>query len=421
MSVLTRRRAFGFTLLAFAVVAMGPSCANSETTAETGRSGERTLHVRQLVSPASDGSRLPRFAQGPHGGLVMSWVEESETDLNPTARWCFATWDGEAFSEPHQIAEGQDWFLNWVDLPGLQWLGGTQWAGHYLQRSSTETYDYHVRVVRSADDGRNWSAPVTLHVDEGPGEHGFVAWTSVGEGRALAGWLDGRGVVASTGEGATALYTRTVKADGELGPEVCVDDRVCDCCPTAAASLDDGSILVAYRDRGSDELRDISIVRLREGEAPQSIWSSRDGWTIAGCPVNGPALAVTGNLVGVAWFTMGADAHARVLAALSADGGRSFAAPQLIAQGPVQGRVDAVFDSDGRLVVTWLQATSENSTWCLALLDRDGGLLASEIVVFNPSSSDAGLARLARSGDSLLFAYTEHGDSPRVLVDELWW
>ena len=49
-----------------------------------------------------------------------------------------------------------------------------------------------------------------------------------------------------------------------------------------------------YRDRTEAEIRDIAIVRLVDG-----IWSdpalvSADGWEIAGCPVNGPAIDSAG-------------------------------------------------------------------------------------------------------------------------------
>ena len=421
MRILNRTTISRFAISALVASMTLLACAGP-TIEDIAPSGSSALHVRELASPAPEGSSLPRLTPGPRGGLSLSWIEESETESGVTARWRFATWEGDAFSSPREIAEGQDWFVNWVDLPALQWLGGTRWVGHYLQRASSGAYDYHVRVVRSADGGASWSPSVRLHEHEGPGEHGFVSWTDLGDGRALAAWLDGRGVHGDAGEiGATALYARIVGGDGELGPEIRLDDRVCDCCSTAAVALDDGGVLVAYRDRGSEELRDIALVRWRDGEEPRVVWKSGDGWTIAGCPVNGPALAADGGLVGVAWFTMGADAQARVLAVLSTDGGRSFGAPRLLARGPVQGRVDAAIDSGGLLVVTWLETTSEESAWKVARLDPRRDVAAAEVVIATHSSREAGVARVARSGEALLFAHTDGLDPPRVAVHELRW
>ena len=64
-----------------------------------------------------------------------------------------------------------------------------------------------------------------------------------------------------------ALYAGLIEADGRVAHEVQVDDRVCDCCQTACAVLDDGTVVIAYRDRSEDERRDISIRRGRLGRA----------------------------------------------------------------------------------------------------------------------------------------------------------
>ena len=58
-----------------------------------------------------------------------------------------------------------------------------------------------------------------------------------------------------------------------------VDDRVCDCCQTAAALTSDGPVVV-YRDRTEDEIRDIHISRLIDGAWTESRAVSDDGWYI---------------------------------------------------------------------------------------------------------------------------------------------
>ena len=85
-----------------------------------------------------------------------------------------------------------------------------------------------------------------------------------------------------------------------------IDARVCDCCGTAAVALADGGLLV-YRDRSVGDVRDIAIVRIRDGgfEPPRIVHA--DGWVIRGCPVNGPALAMRDDRVAVLWFTAAGD------------------------------------------------------------------------------------------------------------------
>src|SRR5690606_7437425 len=86
------------------------------------------------------------------------------------------------------------------------------------------------------------------------------------------------------------------------------------------------------------EIRDIRIVRF-DGQAwtpPRPVHA--DGWHFAGCPVNGPAVAAQGPRVWVAWYTE-AGGWPELRAAVSQDGGDSFAAPVTLVRGPRRRRV----------------------------------------------------------------------------------
>jgi len=100
------------------------------------------------------------------------------------------------------------------------------------------------------------------------------------------------------------LRTAQITASGIIEGETLLDPRVCDCCPTATVLCPDGSVLVAYRDRSEEEVRDIAVTRYKGGAWSTPRVVHRDEWKIAGCPVNGPALAVSDSLVALAWFTM---------------------------------------------------------------------------------------------------------------------
>ncbi|MFN0006847.1 MAG: sialidase family protein [Planctomycetota bacterium] len=393
------------------------------------------FRVEPLPSPAPPGSRLPNLSTGPDARIRASWVEEEDLGAAGTrAKLKVSRLDEDGWSAPVAVASGTDWFVNWTDFPTVVPLDARHLLAQFLQRSGEGSYDYHVEIARSSDGGQTWSEPARLHSHAGAGEHGFVSIVPIGSGAAAAVWLDGRNAGehgGADGEGAMRLYARTVGADGVLGEELVLDDRVCDCCPTAAVRAADGALVVAYRDRSKDEVRDISVVRVDEdrlrrpgpsGPPLRTAWGSADGWKIAGCPVNGPALAVAGRRIGIAWFTMDANGRGRVLCAFSKDDGKSFSSPVTIADERAHGRVDAEFDDAGRFVVTWLMVGEDRAEWRVARVAPEPGL---RLDVFTVASAEpsrmSGLARLTRDAKGMVFAWTEPGEKPRVGMRRLAW
>lgn len=357
--------------------------------------------------------------------MVLTWVEERSSDSDASsAELLFARWAHGQWTQPSVIASGLRWFVNWADFPSLAVLDERHWIAHYLERSAQGTYDYNVQVVRSVDGGRSWNDAARLHTDPGPGEHGFVSLVPLRNQSWAAVWLDGRQTHETDetmGHASMALYARSIGVGGEFGPEILLDERVCDCCQTTAVETADGALLVAYRDRSADEVRDISIVRLTTANSAERIWRSDDGWKIPGCPVNGPVLAIAGERIGLVWFTLGSDSRARVLCALSSDSGGSFSTPTTLAGDRAVGRVDAAFDGAGRLVVTWLEGDGSSSEWRVARVDRQARVLDEHAVVTTTDARESGLARLAWDGSGMLFAFTEAGEVPRVAVRRLLW
>jgi hypothetical protein len=187
-------------------------------------------------------------------------------------------------------------------------LGDGTLFAHWLARSGPGKYAYGVRLARSLDGGRAWKHSVVPHRDRTQTEHGFVSMMPWDEGSVGVVWLDGRNTGGPEPAGHTpstaamALVHSTLDRNGRLGPETVLDDRVCDCCQTDMARAD-GAVVVVYRDRSQEEVRDMSVVRFAGGHwsAPRPL--AHDGWQIDGCPVNGPAITASGGAVAVAWFT----------------------------------------------------------------------------------------------------------------------
>jgi hypothetical protein len=370
--------------------------------------------VVEIESPAAPGSGEPNLAAGPDGRVYLTWVERREEGGHALR---FAVLDGERWSEPGTIATGDDWFVNWADFPSLAVLPGGGLAAHWLQKSGPGTYAYDVRIARSGDGGRTWSAPVTPHRDGTQTEHGFVSmWPEAGDSVAAV-WLDGRGFTADGHDPANEMmlmYTR-IGPGGGPGAEHLLDDRICDCCQTSAVVTSRGP-LVVYRDRSPEEIRDISVVRRVDGAWTPPAPVHRDGWEIAACPVNGPFASAEGERVAVAWFTAARDT-ARVNVAFSDDAGATFAPPVRVDGGAPVGRVAVQLLDDGSALVSWLERMDDDRAAVrVRRVSRDGALGAPQTVAESSGARSSGFPRMVRAGDRVVFAWTASGDPSRVRV-----
>ena len=84
-----------------------------------------------LQSPAGPNSGQSHLAITTSGQVVMSWVESA----TESATLKFATLNGTGWSEPHTVAQGADWFVNWADFASVTPITETLWAAHWLVRS----------------------------------------------------------------------------------------------------------------------------------------------------------------------------------------------------------------------------------------------------------------------------------------------
>ena len=372
------RMPLSLLVLVPAIVLAG--CGPSSPAAEAGTAATATAPAAaepaiELVAtpwplPSPDGAAQPDLVVAPDGSLLLSWIEPD--GAGHAVR--FARHDDGAWSSPLTIARGDDWFVNWADTPHIvATADGALWA-HWLRKSAAATYAYDVVLARSGDGGAAWSAPLVVNDDGTPTEHGFASlWAASPDSIGIA-WLDGRETAGGHGghgggHGAGAMTLRTLRLDAALArhDETRLDASTCDCCQTSAALAADG-MLLAYRDRTAEEVRDIAVVH-HDGarwSAPRIVHA--DDWTMPACPVNGPAIAARGDDAVVAWYT-GAGGTPRVRAARSDDAGRTFAAPlELDAGEAVLGRVDVALDARGAWVA-WLREDATGQALRLVRLD----------------------------------------------------
>jgi hypothetical protein len=374
--------------------------------------------LTELPVPAQAGSSTPFVAVRNDRDLLLSWTQRRP---DSTVAIQTASWNGHTWDSTRTIAVARPFFVNWADFPAITALANGDLAAHWLERDGEGKYAYGVRVVRSADGGRSWSAPVIPHTDGLAAEHGFVSlWPDGPDGLGLV-WLDGRKSAMKDSAKEMTIRTARLTAGGTLEREALLDARSCDCCQTGTAAATSGRVIV-YRDRSPEEIRDIAIVR----ETPTG-WSAPvkvhdDGWHYPGCPVNGPQVAAIGDTVYVAWFTGARDTN-RVHLARSTDGGATFGAPLRVDEGTPLGRVSLVLDAKGHPVVAWLeQRTNQVADVLARRINYDGTQLTAletHVLAHTSGARPSGFPRLARVADTLYAAWTTTAPTVTVHVGKL--
>lgn len=378
---------------------------------------EWAVAIEPIESPAPAGSAQPQLSVSARGTL-LSWIERSGT----TATLKFSERTGGAWTPARTVASGDDWFVNWADVPSVTRLANGALAAHWLQKSGSDTYAYDVRVSHSSDDGKTWAPAVTPHGDGTKSEHGFGSlFLPPGAALGLV-WLDGRAMKpghAGHGSGDMSLRYGAFGRDWKQVAETVVDTRVCECCPTAAAVTSDGPI-VAYRDRGPDDTRDIYVARLENGKWTEGKPVHKDGWIFPACPVNGPALSARGRDVAIAWYT-GVNGTPRSFAAFSSDAGRSFGAPILVDDNGSLGRVDVELLADGSAAVTYIAVTpAKAAEFRMRRVERGGRASAPIVVAPIAAGRASGYPRMAADGKDLVFAWIDSaGPQIRTAVARL--
>jgi len=364
--------------------------------------------ITEIQSPALAGASAEPRLSSFGGRIVLSWIERKAAHDAEVAWLKFSERTPKGWTPETTVATGENWFLNAADVPSVIRIDDTTLAAHWLESNGADPEGYDVKLVFSHDDGRTWSAPTTPHHDRTPTEHGFASLYPSPDGGLGLVWLDGR-------DGETmAVRAARFSKDGSQMSETVVKDHVCECCPTAVAVTANGAI-VAFRNLGDRDVRDIYVARSPAGSSPSSpSWAAPipvhgDGWQIDACPVNGPAVTADGQAVAVAWFNAKVD-QGRVFVTFSTDGGNTFGDAVRVDDGGSLGRVDVALLDHQSAVVGWIEYTGGRSEFRMRRVASDGSRSASTVISALGTGRPSGYPRMARAGRELLFAWTESQD-----------
>jgi hypothetical protein len=392
-------------IAALALVALATACNRSSPTAEAPAAATPPastawpLSTAPLPSPAAAGSLAAQITTSPRGA-ILSWVElKGEMNALRFSQRTDAGW-----STPVTVASGKGWFVSDADVPSVFRTADGALVANWLVSTDATIEAYDLLLSYSRDEGKTWARAFKPHRDKTMTQHGFASFFDLPGNSVGLVWLDGRAQELDTTSpdgGAMSLRSATFDANWKQTSEDAVDVRVCECCPTTTAVTADG-VLTAFRDRSETEVRDIRVSRLENGKWQPGTIVHADGWMIPACPVNGPVLSARDRTAVVAWFTA-KDDQGHAYAAFSSDAGRSWGAPVRLDDALSLGHVDIEMLEDGSAVATWVEFANQRSELKARRVEASGAKSAAVAIAARP----AGVPRVARVGDELLFAWTE--------------
>jgi hypothetical protein len=244
------------------------------------------------------------------------------------------------------------------------------WTRKLAERMTAE-----IRLARSTDGGRSFSAPITLNDDGLVTGHRFDALAIGPAGEVVVAWIDKRDREAALKRGATykgaALYY-AISTDGgrSFAANRKVKDGICECCRLAIAFDPQGVPVVAWRDIMPGGIRDHSLARLASA-GPSVKRVTFDDWKIEACPHHGPSLSIAPDGTHhLAWFTGEGVKGGGIFYARSSDRGASFSTPVRFVDAE-NGRNPSVLSLGSSVFVVWKQTGAGAALMSAA--SADGG------------------------------------------------
>jgi hypothetical protein len=224
-----------------------------------------------------------------------------------------------------------------------------------------------IKTARSSDGGRTFIEERSLQAKGAIGDRGWQASAVDRAGTLHTIWLDHRAMAADKAagnhgdhkgehDGVAMAQKSSLYYAAEGGRERELFKGVCYCCKTAMAIGSKGEIYAAWRHVFPGNMRDMGFTVSRDGGksfAPL-LRVNQDGWSIQGCPDDGPAIAVDAKgTVHLAWPTV-KNEQGVILYATSTDG-RTFTAPIQLPTlgGPKPSHPQIAVSATGRVYVAW--------------------------------------------------------------------
>jgi hypothetical protein len=273
-----------------------------------------------------------------------------------------------------------------------------------------------IRLIRSTDGGRTFSAPATVHAHREVTVHSFESMIVDNDGRIFIAWVDGRDADAAKARGeryvGSAIYY-AVSDDGgaQFKGDYKVADHGCECCRIGLALNRQGKPVALWRHVFAPNIRDHALAELgADGSASPLERASFDDWRIDACPHQGPAHAFAADGVRhQVWFN-GKEGSGGGLqyAAFPPDGAR----PLAVGLGNAQASQADIAVRGKAVALAWKQFDGA-ATVVLARLSDDGGATWREQTLAR-TAGESGKPYLVDAPAGILLAWRTEQEGVRV-------
>ena len=323
----------------------------------------------RISAPEADGAE-PAVANAPDGNVYVAWINHS---AKSQADVIFARLGGDG------AMQGSGVRVNPKAGTATAWRGDpptiavapdqTIFIGWTARVESGSGHATDIYVSASHDQGRTFTDPVKVNDDKNPADHGMHSLAIGQDGRIYVAWLDERNVPPmpamdmSKNQGAGGHHMESnrevfVSYSTDGGRTFSTNKRVaanvCPCCKTSLAIAPDGRVYLGWRQVLPGEFRHIAVASSTDqGQTfsePKIVGD--DQWMIAGCPVSGSSMTVlTDGTLRVLWYSAGKNGETGIYSSDSKDGGKTFAARNLVSKGETRGTPVLLSATSGTIAV----------------------------------------------------------------------
>lgn len=402
---------------------MVAGCNHARSQREAGRFGFEPQPAAVIEKLGIAFSTSPRLGMSTSGAIYLPAVFAKEDQLG----FFMSHNEGDTFMGPIQIsAPGARVTAHGEATPTLA-LGPTQIYVLWQQEDSKGT---ELLAARSLSWGHSFEKPVKVTDKTKSSFSGFSSIAVAPNGDVFVVWLDGRDpqppVTGSlTPEGTFSVYlARSTDHGASFGKNVRIAFGACPCCRPALAFGEQGELFVGWRKVFAGDIRDMVVATSHDNGATfgAPVRVAIDNWKISGCPDSGPALAVRGNRLYVAWLSE-AGSKAGIRLSYSDDDAQSFTKP-IIASGDVvypNHPVLSVAEDGAVLLAFQARDAKQNEGWsplAAYLVEvSQSGSISQPFEVPGHKGSVSYPSVLAGNGGRVLVAWTEATErGSRVLL-----